>query len=410
MVTTLREAGHAAFFAGGCVRDALLGLAPSDFDVATDAPPDRVAGLFRRTQAVGAAFGVVLVHQKRGKRRVATEVATFRTDGVYTDGRRPASVSFATAEEDAARRDFTCNGLFWDPLHGQPGGAGDPRADAEGVIDFVGGRADLAAGLLRAIGDPAARFAEDHLRLLRLVRFAARFGFAVEPATEAAARAAAPRVAGVAAERVGDEVAKMLSAAPPAPAAAAALLSRLGLADRVLGPGQGGPPAALAALGPAPLATAVAALALDRAGSPAAASGLIRTRWAPALSLPNAVADASTGVLDALHALRGWGTLGVAARKRLASMPTFRDGPLALLRAVDPQAAAAVASDVAALAGDGVGLAPPPLLDGRALIAAGLRPGPAFRTMLDAAYDAQLEGRVSSPGDALEVAEASVSA
>ena len=405
MVKTLREAGHEAFFAGGCVRDALLGNEPSDFDVATDAEPDRVRSLFRRTQAVGAAFGVVLVHQRVGGRRVPIEVATFRTDGAYSDGRRPDAVTFATAEEDARRRDFTCNGLFQDPLHGTPEAANHPLADAEGVIDFVGGRADLAAGVLRAIGDPAARFAEDHLRLLRLVRFAARFGFGLDPATEAAAREAAPRVAGVAAERVGEELRRVLTAPPPAPARGAALLEALGLAAHALGPGNDRH-AALAALAPAPHGVALAALALDRHGDPRAAAAVVRDRWAASLSLPNAVADQATDGLDGLEKLRGWNSLGVAARKRLAAAPGFAAGPLALLRAVAPEEADVVEADTAALAADGIGLAPPPLLDGRGLIAAGHRPGPAFKAMLDAAYDAQLEGRVDAAAAALAAAEA----
>src|SRR5687768_12609710 len=166
VVNRLREAGHLAYFAGGCVRDALLGLEPKDYDVATDAPPDRVRELFPRTQAVGAAFGVILVRQGRSQ----IEVATFRSEGKYLDGRRPENVTFTTAEEDAKRRDFTINGMFYDPV-------------ADKVIDFVGGRQDAPDRVLRAIGNPDERFAEDHLRLLRAIRFAARFGMTIEPAT-----------------------------------------------------------------------------------------------------------------------------------------------------------------------------------------------------------------------------------
>ena len=406
VVRTLRDAGHEALFAGGCVRDALLGLEPTDFDVATDAPPERVQELFRRTQAVGAAFGVVLVHQKVGGARRSTEVATFRTDGAYADGRRPDGVTFATAEEDAQRRDFTCNGLFSDPLHATPESAGHPLADADGVIDFVGGRADLAAGVLRAIGVPAERFAEDHLRLLRLVRFAARFGFRLDPATAEAAQAAAPRVAGVAAERVGEELRRVLTAAAPAPALGVRLLQDLSLAEPALGPGEGRPPATLAALGDAPHATALATLALDRHGAPADASAVVRGRWAASLCLPNAVADDAVAALLGLDRLRGWDALGVPQRKRLASSPGFHAGAFALLRATDPDAARRVGADLDALAADGVGLAPRPLLDGRALIAAGLRPGPAFKGLLDAAYDAQLAGEVTDAAGALGFAQA----
>ena len=169
VVEELRAGGHVAYFAGGCVRDMLLGLEPKDFDVATDAPPERVRKLFRNSQAVGAAFGVILVRTGGS----SVEVATFRSDGAYLDGRHPEHVRFTTAEEDARRRDFTINGLFFDPISGD-------------VIDYVGGREDLAARWIRAIGEPGARFAEDHLRMLRAIRFAARFDFAIEANTAAA--------------------------------------------------------------------------------------------------------------------------------------------------------------------------------------------------------------------------------
>src|SRR4051794_31850390 len=159
VVRGLRDAGFEALWAGGCVRDLLLGLAPSDYDVATAATPEQVMGLFRnRTIPVGAEFGVVRVRGASGEGD-EVEVATFRSDGAYLDGRRPESVDFSSPELDAARRDFTINGMFLDPL-------------TDTLIDYVGGRADLQAGILRAIGDPGARFGEDKLRLLRAVRFA----------------------------------------------------------------------------------------------------------------------------------------------------------------------------------------------------------------------------------------------
>src|SRR6266404_9866128 len=156
----LRENGHMAYFAGGCVRDMVRGLTPKDYDIATDARPEAVQKMFPRTYAVGAHFGVIVVLENGFQ----FEVATFRSDGAYLDGRRPTEVHFATAEEDAARRDFTINGMFFDP-------------EKEEVIDFVGGRADLERKLIRAIGDPAQRFAEDRLRVLRAVRFATVLGF-----------------------------------------------------------------------------------------------------------------------------------------------------------------------------------------------------------------------------------------
>ena len=155
MVERLRAAGHIAYFAGGCVRDLLLGKIPKDFDIATSARPEEVQKTFARTYAVGAHFGVVVVLEAGFQ----VEVATYRSDGAYLDGRRPTSVHFSSPEEDACRRDFTINGMFYDPPN-------------ESVIDFVGGREDLAARRIRAIGEPAERFAEDRLRLLRAIRFA----------------------------------------------------------------------------------------------------------------------------------------------------------------------------------------------------------------------------------------------
>ena len=163
VVRVLTQTGYVAYFAGGCVRDRLLGLEPADYDVATDARPEAVGRLFRRSQHVGESFGVMLVSIMGH----SLQVATFRTEGVYSDGRHPDTVAFSDAIHDAQRRDFTVNGLFEDPLRGQ-------------IIDFVGGQADLKAGLVRAIGDPGARLREDRLRMLRAVRFAARFEFKIE--------------------------------------------------------------------------------------------------------------------------------------------------------------------------------------------------------------------------------------
>ncbi len=194
IVARLADAGFRALLAGGCVRDLLRGSSPSDYDVATSARPEEVARVFRATRRVGAQFGVMLVRS----RREWVEVATFRRDAAYEDGRRPTSVTFADPEEDARRRDFTINGMFLDPVAGQ-------------VLDYVGGRDDLAAGQIRAIGDPAERFAEDHLRLLRAVRFAARLGFRLEPETAAAIRGHADRLARIAPERRRDELEKILA-------------------------------------------------------------------------------------------------------------------------------------------------------------------------------------------------------
>src|SRR3954452_16494735 len=188
VIERLRQAGHVAYFAGGCVRDLLRGETPKDFDIATDARPEVVQKIFPRTYAVGAHFGVIVVLEK-GRQ---FEVATFRSDGAYLDGRRPIEVHFATAEEDAARRDFTINGMFFDP-------------EQDEVIDFVGGRADLERNLVRAIGDPAQRFAEDRLRMLRAVRFATVLGFKIDEKTWKAIVASAATITEISSERIRDE-------------------------------------------------------------------------------------------------------------------------------------------------------------------------------------------------------------
>ena len=194
IVRRLRGAGYDAYLVGGCVRDLLLGATPKDYDVATNAVPEVVQGLFPRTVPVGIQFGVILV--MRGN--ASYEVATFRTDEGYRDGRHPERVVFSTAQEDARRRDFTINGLLWDPLKRR-------------VLDYVGGRADLRSRVIRAIGDPAQRFAEDKLRMLRAVRFSAALGFQVEPATWAALTTHAREIGEVSQERIRSELVKMLT-------------------------------------------------------------------------------------------------------------------------------------------------------------------------------------------------------
>jgi poly(A) polymerase len=202
---TLQAAGYEAYLAGGCVRDLLMGREPHDYDVATSATPDVVLASFPRTFAVGAHFGVVLVADEE----TVTEVATFRFDGAYSDGRRPDSVRYTlSAEEDVERRDFTINGLLLDPLAAPQFSSKELR---HAVLDYVHGLEDLDAGVIRAIGEPVQRFEEDQLRLLRAVRFAARFEFAIEPVTLAAIRAMAPKISSVSRERVRDELTKMLT-------------------------------------------------------------------------------------------------------------------------------------------------------------------------------------------------------
>jgi poly(A) polymerase len=207
VVRELRRHGFQSYLAGGCVRDMLLGSEPTDYDVTTDATPNEVMRIFPETYAVGAQFGVVLVPVPKDGREFETaapphpiEVATFRSDGIYSDGRHPDQVQYSKSpEEDVQRRDFTINGLLMDPL------------DNDRVLDFVGGRADLSAGIIRAIGDPERRFQEDKLRMLRAVRFATRFGYIIDPPTFGAIQKLAPMIHQVSRERVRDELTKMLT-------------------------------------------------------------------------------------------------------------------------------------------------------------------------------------------------------
>jgi poly(A) polymerase len=194
IVRTLVDAGHQAVFAGGCVRDRLLGIEPVDYDVATSARPEEIERLFARTIPVGRQFGIIVVPVDGYN----VEVATFRVDGPYLDGRHPSRVEFTDARTDAQRRDFTINAMFEDPVAGE-------------VLDYVGGRQDLEAGVIRAVGDPDQRFAEDRLRMIRAARFAARFGFRIHEPTLTAMRRAAPHVGEVSAERINEELTKLLT-------------------------------------------------------------------------------------------------------------------------------------------------------------------------------------------------------
>ncbi len=407
VVKTLREAGHVAYFAGGCVRDALLGLTPKDFDVATDAPPARVRELFRKTQAVGQAFGVILV--RIGKSVI--EVATFRTDGIYADGRRPTEVTFATAEEDAQRRDFTINGLFLDPI--------DDR-----IIDYVDGQADLQNRVLRAIGDPTKRFAEDHLRMLRAVRFAARFDLSIDPGTASAIRKDAGSLSRISGERIADELRRML--ATPSRRRAYRDLWALGLIGPALNVKLPPPAAALnesrslvlpleEATFPLALLCALTDVRWHASGqkhdilgnlTPQEAAKMV-SHARQTLKLSNHETDemlAATRVAHGLLNAREW---RVAMLKR-ALANRYSGSMRALLRSLRTTGIAteridAIESRLSAF--DGTDCAPTPLITGDDLVAAGHRPGPSFKKTLDEVYDAQLEGRIATKDAAMEMAK-----
>ncbi|MEM7813212.1 MAG: CCA tRNA nucleotidyltransferase [Planctomycetota bacterium] len=391
----LRDAGHVALFAGGCVRDELLGQTPKDYDVATDATPDRVREIFgkRRTLAVGAAFGVIIVlppkdsSSRYGGDAEQVEVATFRTEGPYTDGRRPDGVVFATPEEDARRRDFTINGLFMDPATGE-------------VIDHVGGRDDLNAGVIRAIGDPRARMTEDKLRLLRAVRFAARMNFEIDPATADAIKAMADQITVVSGERIGDEIKKMLAA--PNRRQAVEILTELRL-FKILFPEAIAPDkVALDYLERIPgnrFESVLAALLSEFMPHPVPSDTLrfperkagdvepVR-QIAKRLRLSNDESDRLAWLVSRLS-LPGREDLPLATRRRLC---THSDAPLLSQIAL---------IDHADLPAHLTAPLPDPLLDGSDLIALGLTPGPAFTAILDDVRDAQLEGELNSKEDAV---------
>jgi poly(A) polymerase len=380
----LQSAGHIAFFAGGCVRDELLGLEPKDYDVATSATPEDVMKVFPRAVPVGISFGVMLVRRDG----LTTEVATFRSEGMYSDHRRPDSVQFTDDVHDAKRRDFTINGLFQDPATGE-------------IIDHVGGQADLNAGVLRAIGNPVARFDEDHLRMLRAVRFVSSLGVQLEHGTEQAIMQHAPQLTGVSRERIGDEVRRILLARGGV--AGIALLERIGLGTAIFGA-----PAANAALprltqvhdGEASVPSLLAAWAMDRCGEEFEPAAVVAA-WRGSLQLSNEQRDGMRACLLAHQQLLKWPTLGIAAQKRLAASP-WADAGVKIVRAYDEKLATLIRTDVDELAR--TGLNPPRLLNGDTLLADGMQTGAEFGRVLESVYDAQLEGRVTDLEDALRLA------
>lgn len=416
----LRDAGYTAYFAGGCVRDRLLGNEPGDFDVATDANTDEVQALFTRTVPVGAQFGVVLV-LVGGEQ---FEVATFRTDAEYLDGRHPTSVRFASPEEDARRRDFTINGMFLDP-------------ETDEVIDYVGGRDDLQAGIIRAIGDPFARIAEDRLRMLRGIRFASRFGFTIEPATLAAIIRSAPQIVDIAWERIGDEIVKILLDSPPGGARRAfELLDRTGLLHAVLPEIE-----AMKGVQQSPdyhpegdvfEHTLRLLERLDQPTETLALAALLHDVAKPECAVERdhritfyghceRGAEMAAGICQRLRRSRDtWERVAWLVRNHLrhTSAAQMRQSTLKRFLGEDGIDELLDLARLDALASNGdltshgfclakraefgaEALRPQPLLTGRDLISLGLTPGPRFGRLLEALLDAQLEGEVTSRDQAL---------
>jgi len=385
IVRKLVAAGYQALLAGGCVRDLLLGQTPHDYDVATNAPPTEVGQLFCPTRQVGAQFGVALV-KKHGR---WVEVATFRADGPYLNGRRPVRVTLSDARHDALRRDFTVNGMFLDPLSME-------------IVDYVGGMADLKARLIRAIGDPAARFDEDYLRLLRAVRFAAQLGFEIEPATLAAVKTHAPTLAKVAPERVREELERMFT--HPSRCRAWSLLGDCGLRP-YLWPGAAWTPEQvqtidrlLPELPPEAGFELVMAILLSHTGPDEI------ERIARALTLSNEQRQTTAWLVAHQADLDDPGSLSLAALKLLMANPAFR-ALVMLARARHqrlPDAGRRQAVLEKRVAGIPPGaVQPPPLVTGEDLLRRGVPPGPIYKDVLEQLYRQQLDEQVRSREQAL---------
>lgn len=387
IVKQLRDAGYESLWAGGCVRDQLLGRTPQDYDIATSARPEEVRELFghRRTLAIGAAFGVIVV---LGHDSQQIEVATFRSDGAYVDGRRPEGVVFTTAEEDAQRRDFTINGLFYDPID-------------EKLIDYVGGERDLQQGILRAIGDPMARFSEDKLRMLRAVRFATTLGFQIEEPTLAAIRAMAPEIHVVSAERIGAELRRLLVHASRK--LGIELLLEAKLLEPLLPELAEQTPSTwqrtlqnLDRLETLSLAVSLAALLVE-IEKPELVGELGRR-----FRFTNKEIDRATWLVRNLPLVRNAETLPWPQLQRLL----IHDGTTDILALAD----AVLGSDHLGvkecrqrLAQPPEKLNPPLLLSGEDLIAQGVKPGPDFGSILQHVRDQQLLGYISNREEAVRL-------
>ena len=419
IVARLRGRGHVAYFAGGCVRDLVRGKKPKDIDIATDARPEEVQKIFQRTYAVGAHFGVIVVVENG----MQFEVATFRSDGAYLDGRRPAEVHFSSAEKDAARRDFTINGMFYDPA-------------VEKVIDYVGGRADLEAKVIRAIGEPEKRFSEDRLRMLRAVRFATTLEFEIEEETWTALGRQAASITEISAERVREELVRIFMS--PQRGRGWDLLDRSGLMAMVLSeleamkgceqppqfhpegdvfkhtrimldllPNETSLPLVLSVLfhdiGKPPTAMVDADGRIrfnghDRVGAEMTEALMQRLRFS------RVEIDGTVEAVRQHMVFKDVPKMRVAKLKRFMARPTFTD-ELELHR-VDCASSHGMLDNYEFLLRKRAEFAsepiiPPPLVRGTDLIALGMRPGPQLGQMLEAIETQQLEGALRDREEAL---------
>jgi tRNA nucleotidyltransferase/poly(A) polymerase len=382
----LRDAGHEAWLNGGCVRDHLLGKEPADFDVATSAKPDQVEAIFPGSIPVGKAFGVIRVR----RRSDWFEVATFRKDGVYVDGRHPASVSFSTAAEDAARRDFTINGMFWDPASGE-------------ILDFVGGREDLRRRVVRAIGDADARLSEDSLRILRAVRFGAQEGFTLDPGTQAAVIRHRDRLRQVAPERIREEFLKLASGSPGTREQGVRLLAACRLVE-VLFPETTAEDVAAGAAVARATPSATLPLFLSAVLGRAAPASARPPRWrelaatvSARLRLSNDEAKALSDLLALRVRARGAPRAPAARRRLLAALPRFEHLRELLAAEGGAEDALRILDEVRARHGPEL---PPPLLDGDDLLRLGVPPRKAVGRWLRRITILGLSGKASTKDEA----------
>jgi tRNA nucleotidyltransferase/poly(A) polymerase len=382
IVRQLRQKGHEAFLVGGCVRDMVMKIEPSDYDIATSAPPADIMKIFPHTEPIGAKFGVVLVIH-RGH---SFEVASFRSDDAYVDGRRPTSVSFTDAKTDVLRRDFTINGLLYDPIENR-------------VIDYVSGQDDIRDHIVRAIGDPQRRFAEDKLRLLRAIRFGARLGYSIEPATWAAVCRMAPDIRRVSAERIREELSRILTEGNAA--TGFRLLYESGMLPQIL---------------PDVMWNTHLEHCLE----------FIPARAAVDFAFGVLLHDVShRSVQSIVEDLRMSGSEGQHVMALIQSLPQFRTLPSQPVHVVKRFLRQPRFEDyldlarICATAGDGdlkgynfaiekrkqwtaEEIAPAPLVSGNDLISMGFTPGPVFRQILTRVEDEQLDGRLTTAQQALD--------
>ena len=382
ILQTLRDAGFETYFAGGCVRDRMLCNSPTEYDIATAARPDDIKKIFPQARSIGESFGVMLVKSHKHM----YDVATFRSDGPYSDKRHPDQIQFSDAKHDALRRDFTINGMFEDPIEDK-------------IIDYVGGKEDILNRVVKAIGDPHERIAEDHLRMLRAIRFAACFEFTIESETGNAIRENSHELIGISRERIGEEIRKMMT--DQNRGVAAWEIQYLGL-DRVIFAEDScmNAPTRLGRLSSnASYPTALAAWILDRYTSNSDLHS-IASKWRAQLLLSNRNHEELNEILTLHQKVYEWETLGTAHQKRTVASDQFYSA-LSIIQCEDRPMFVHIRRSISLL--ERTGIQPERLITGHDLLDAGVPPSSTLGSVLEAVYDAQLEGSIGSKQEALQL-------